>query len=377
MGKKVIYLVGLFCIFSAGFFDGTTRAVAAPVAEWEQKWETTLAKAKKEGTVTIYTLWAPNVRTALNENFKKKYGISLEFSSFSRAEELAAKVQREQSAGLYIADVFGCSNSSLLVSLKPLALLGPTRPMLILPEVLEPKAWSGGGLPFTDKATLAFSMIMNAARLVVYNTNLIKQGEVTTVKDLLKNQYKGKITLNDPTVSGAGSALMAHLGFHLWGDAEAMDFLRRLIKDQEAVIQRDNRLQIETVARAKYALALGESPSVVDEFIKAGAPIKLASVKEDNRASASHGAFGVPTKFAHPNAAVIFLNWLLTKEGQSVFATTFGQPSTRIDASREGLNPDIIPVPGEKYFISDNEEFMAAHNKWLKIAKQIIDESNK
>ncbi len=374
MKKAASFVISVLILVSVGFVSRPPEAGAAP-ADWENKWESILAKARKEGTVNIYTLWPPKVRAALTENFRKRYGINLEFSTFGRAEELAAKVQREQSAGLYTADVFGCSNSSLFVNLKPLGLLGQTKPLLVLPEVLDAKAWIGGSVPFTDKGTLAFTMIMNAARLVVYNTNLVKQGEITTVKDLLKPQYKGKITLNDPTVSGAGSALMAHLGYHLWGNNEAMDFLKRLVRDQGAVIQRDNRLQIESVARGKYAIALGESPSVVDEFVKAGAPIKLASVKEDNRASASHGAFGVPTRFAHPNATIIFLNWLLTKEGQSIFATTFGQPSIRIDASKEGLNPDIIPIPGEKYYSSDNEDFMAAHQKWLKIAKQIIEES--
>ena len=352
-------------------------ASAASKPEWEQKWEGLLAEAKKEGKVTLYAMWVPRVRTALAESFKKKYGITLEFSAFARAEEIAAKVQREKTAGLYNVDVIGCANAGLLVSLKPLGLLAPIKPQLFLPEVLDQKAWMGGNLPFTDKAGLAFSMIRNAARLVVFNTDQIKPGEITSVKDLLKPQYKGKITFNDPRVSGAGIALITHLGHNLWGEAETIDFLKRMIKDQEAVIQRDNRMHIESVARVKYAIALGESPSIVDEFIKAKAPIKLALTKEDNRASASNGAFGVPTKFAHPNATILFLNWLLTKEGQSVFATHFGQPSARLDADKEGLNPDIMPIAGVKYFVSDNEEFMAAQDKWLKISKQVIEEMTK
>ncbi len=377
---SVITLSLFPCIFpSQVYADGTRTAImkvasTAPVVEGEQKWDTILAKAKKEGTVTLYVSWTPAVRIALSKAFKERYGINLEFSPFVRADEIQVKIQTEQRAGLYLVDVIGGATAALLTALKPAGLLGPIKPLLILPEVSDPKAWRGEKLPFLDKEGLAFSMIMNVGRLVVYNSNLIKDGEITSVRDLLNPKYKGKITLNDPTVTGAGAALMAHLGHNLWGEAEATDFLKRLIKEQDVPIQTDNRMQIETVARGKYAIALGELPSVVDELTRAGAPIKVAHIKEDNRAAAANGAIGVPVKFAHPNAALIFLNWLLSKEGQSVFAVNFGNPSTRMDASTKGIMPDFIPSHNEKYFL-DSAEFAAATSKWMKISKQIITET--
>lgn len=349
-------------------------------ADWEQKWESVLAEAKKGGAVAIYTQWAPEVRIALTQAFKDKYGINLEFSPVARGPEIPVKVQAEQRAGLYMADVFGGANSTLLILMKPEGLLGPIKPLLILPEVLDPQAWrdegSGQRLPFTDKECLAFSMVRNVARAGVYNTDLVKEGEISSLKDVLKPQYKGKITLNDPSITGAGAALMAHLAYNLWGEAEAIDFLKRLIIDQKMVIQRDIRMHMESVARGKYAIALGETPSVVDELTKAGAPMKLLVVKEDDRGSASNGAFSVPTKFANPNATIIFVNWLLTKEGQSVFARAFGNASIRVDASTEGINPEFIPRPGVKYYL-DDEEFMAATDKAMVIAKKVMDEAMK
>ncbi len=377
MKKTSTFTVALVFLFVLGLAGGATKATASTGDDGKQKWESVLAAAKKEGTVAIYTRWTPSVRNALSQAFKKKYGINLEFSSFARGEEVAVKTEAEQRAGLHLADVYGLSNSDLLVQMKPKGFLGRIQPLLMLPEVLDTKEWSGERLPFSDKDGMAFSMGRNAARLVVYNTNLVKEGEITSVKDLLKPQYKGKITLNDPRVTGAGNALVTYLGHILWGEQETRDFLRRIIKEQEAPIQRDNRMQIETVARGKYAIALGELPSVVEEMQKAGAPIKLARCKEDNRSSAATAAFGVPTKPVHPNASMVFVNWLLTREGQSIFAAAFGQASTRLDASIEGINPDFIPVAGEKYYLSDNEDFMAAQAKWLKIAKQIIDETTK
>ncbi len=184
------------------------------------------------------------------------------------------------------------------------------------------------------------------------------------------------MTLNDPSVTGAGNAAIAHIGYNLWGEAETVDFLKRLITDQEIVIQRDNRLHMESVARGKYAIGLAPWTQMVGEFLSLGAPIKLADVKEDNRITVSGGALAVPTQFAHPNAARVFVNWLLTKEGQTIFAKTFGSPSTRVDVPTDGIDPLFVPRPGQKYY-TESEEWTAAQGKWLEIAKKIMDETAK
>lgn len=347
-----------------------------PKTGWEHRWETTLAEAKKEGSVSIYTLWRPDTRIALTRAFKEKYGIDLEFSPFGRGAEMAAKVQAEQRAGLYAADAFGAGAPSLLVVMKSEGFLGPIEPSLVLPEVLEGKVWHGGKFPFLDKENLAVGMIGVVIPTMLYNTDLIKEGEITGHKDLLKPQYKGKITLNDPTVTGAGPGLIAHLGENLWGEAEAADFLRRLVKEQEVVIQRDTRAQVETVARGKYAIAMAPSQPNATEFLAMGAPVKFVLLKEDNRTTISSGGLSVPKRLAHPNAATVFVNWLLTREGQSVFAKSFGTPSTRVDASAEGIDPLLIPKPSEKYY-AETEEFIKAMNKWAGLAKKIIDDALK
>ncbi|MBI4332082.1 MAG: extracellular solute-binding protein [Chloroflexi bacterium] len=345
-------------------------------ADWEQKWNNVLAEARKEGTVSVYILWRPETRTALTPAFKNKYGINVEFTPFSRGSDLLAKVQAEQRAGLFNADVFGAGNPTLLVTMKPENLLGSLKPMLILPEVLDPKGWRAGNVPFTDEQGLAISLINVTIRTMVYNTTLVKEGEITSYEDLLKPQYKGKLTLNDPTVTGSGNAAITHLGQALWGEQKAVDFLRRLIREQEVVIQRDNRIHMESVARGKYAIALAPLPDLIAEFQQVGAPIKIAMVKEDNRITAAAGAMGVPTKFPHPNAAIVFVNWLLSKDGQTVFSQSWGNPGTRADIPVEGIDPLFVPVPGQKYY-SESEEALAARGRWLELAKKVIEEASR
>ncbi|MDP2718763.1 MAG: extracellular solute-binding protein, partial [Dehalococcoidia bacterium] len=284
---------------------------------------------------------------------------------------LLAKIQTEQRAGIYSADVFGAGATTLLASMKRVGVLGKVSPTLILPEVTGGKFWIGNEVPVIDKDDTTFPMIGAVIRTIVYNTDMIKDGEITSYMDLLKPQYKGKITINDPTVTGSGNAVFYHLIYNLWGEEKTTDFLKKLITQQEAVIQRDNRIHTESVVRGKYAIGLAPLPDLISEFTTLKAPIKLALVEEDNRITSAAGCFGVPVKYAHPNAAAVFINWMLSKEGQTMFASTWGNPSLRKDVPTTGMDPLVIPDPNKKYYLQTEEE-VKLRGEALTWSKKII-----
>lgn len=351
---------------------------AQPVskADWQQKWDTVLTEAKKEGIVSLYSLWRPESRTALTKAFGDKYGIKLEYTPFGRGAELFAKVQAEKRAGLQVSDVLGAGGGTLIATMKPAEVLGQIESVLILPEVIDSKYWNGEKFPFIDKDKQAIAMIAAIQRDIVYNTELIKKGEITSLKDVLKPQYEGKISMNDPSVTGAGNAFMTLLALNIWNVEEAKDFLRQLVRQQKAVIQRDNRLHLEEVVRGKYAIAFSPLPDGIAEFIKIKAPIDAAIVKEGVYVTPAAGAIAIPTKPAHPNATTVFVNWLLSREGQTVFAQSFGNPSLRKDVSIEGIPSVLLPQPGEKLHLQ-SEEFILFQGKMLTIAKEVIEEAMK
>ncbi|MBI4333563.1 MAG: ABC transporter substrate-binding protein [Chloroflexi bacterium] len=357
-----------------------TKAPAAEKpgkAAWEQEWDGIVAKARDEGTLTmITTAWQPKVVAALRQAFKEKYRIDVEHSPAGRGPELVAKIKAEERAGLFLYDFFGMGSTTAITIMKPDGLLGPIEPLLVLPEVREPKNWREGRLPFLDRDKLFLGMVASKTQYIVYNTSLVKEGEITGYEDLLKPEYKGKITINDPTTSGAGVGMMAHFALDLWGTERTKEFLRRLVIDQKIVVERDNRLHIETVARGKYAIALGPSTESVASFIEAGARLAAVNVKEGTQVLAGAGGLTLPTRMAHPNAGRVFLNWLLTKEGQSIFAKAWGTPSVRVDASTEGINPLFLFRPGEKLYWSTEEKALA-FGEWMTTSKQVIDEALK
>lgn len=347
-----------------------------PTANAQQQWDALVAAAQKEGTVTIYTLWRPETRDALTPAFKAKYGINLEFSPFSRGAELLAKVDAEQRAGLFLADMFGAGSNSMISLLKPAKVLGQLEPLLVLPEVTDGKNWSPGKLPFVDKDKTFVAMISSLQRNVVYNTDLIKKGEIADYPDLLKPQYTGKITMNDPTVTGPGGDFMIHLAVNIYDLNRARDYLTALVGSQKAVVERDNRIQVETVARGKYSVGVAPNPDNMSNFMSLGAPLDVVIFKQGVRVTSAAGAFAVPVKQAHPNAAKLFANWLLTKEGQTIFSKGFGNPSLRTDVSTEGFNPIFLAQPGEKVF-PDSEDFLMRTEEVLGMAKQVIAAANK
>ncbi len=360
--------------------EKTVPAAGASASKpaWEEKWNATLDAARKEGTVTVYTVWRPEARAVLTPLFKEKYGITLEFTPFSRGADLLPKVQTEQRAGMYLADVFGAGNPTLIATMKPAGVLGSLKPLLILPEVLDPKAWRAGAIPFTDTDSMALGMRSVVLRQIVYNSDLVKDSEITSPQDLFKPQFKGKIALNDPSVPGAGNAIITHLDANWWGEAGVVTFLQRLVKEQNVDIQRDNRIVMESVARGKYSIAIAPVTDEVSHFLSLNAPIKIADLQEDNYVTPEAGALGVPTSSAHPNAAIVFVNWLLTKEGQSAFIKGFPGPGTRADVSVDGLgiNPRFVPTPGKKYY-TETEDWLKTSAKWLGLARKTIDEAAK
>lgn len=365
----------LICVtlLASGANGADGPAKSAKATSGQDNWQSTLSEAKKEGKVTFYNNWPPAVRTALTPAFGKKYGINLEFTPFGRSAELVARVQTENNAGLYYADVYGVGATTLIAMMKPAGLLGPIEPMLLLPEVKETKYWRGGKFPFLDNEKLGIALVASRQGYIMYNTEQIKPGEITTFKDLLKPQYKGKITMDDPTMSGPANTLMGHLALDLWNVEETKDFLRQLVKQQGVVLQREGRLLVESVARGKYAIALAPQPDLLPDFLNAGAPI---GVVKSGCVSTGLGNIGIPKRQAHPHAAKILVNWLLSQEAESLIAPNIGSPSLRTDVSTVGINPIFLFQPGEKLYM-DDEEHILFRDKLKPIAKQAIEEAGK
>ncbi len=379
MLKRLIYgglvfctVLGLFlaCATAAGEDQApaATKTLApSPAARqaWENEWDKITQVARQEGTLVILTDMSSDTRQKLSEAVGTKYGVRLEFV-LGRPAELATSLLAQYNAGLYMADVYVSGVTTAVLTFKPAGVLETLDPMLVLPEVKDTKAWSGGRIPYTDRDHIHIGFLSTVLPELVVNTELVQPDEIKSYRDLLNPKWKGKIVVNDPTIGGMGLGSFVALAEGMMG----LDFLRELGK-QELEINRDNRLQVEWVARGKYPIGLFLKPEQVLEFIKAGAPIKYVIPKEGTHVSSSTGGISLIKHAPHLNAAKLFLNWLLTKEGQTLFSRSFSGQSLREDVPTDHVIPEYRRQPGMKYWDDSSEEATILKDKYTKVTRDV------
>lgn len=337
-------------------------------AEWEQKWEKLIVEAKKEGRLTISaTGAAAPVREIIVKSFKSKYGIDLDFV-FGPGPMETARISRERSGGIYNVDVAWNGASTALLQFKPANFLDKLEPGLILPEVIDEKIWLGGKLPWGDSDRTYFRFSA-ALQPIIINTNMISPQEIKSIHDILNPKLKGKIIMADPTYSGSASQHMMALGT----GPQGWDFLRELLK-QEPLIIGDVRQMTEWVAREKYWLGLGPHNAQTRYFQEAGAPVRSIVPDDNSVYLASWGSGLMLIKDApHPNAARLFINWLLSREGQMLITKPYNTPSARLDIpNAELVDSASIPKPGVKYRDIDVPEYITKIGEYQKKVNEIF-----
>lgn len=350
---------------SEGKADAASSIARATV---ETDWEKIVRQAKKEGMVVVYGPPIPETRAAFIKEFQKLYPeITLEYTS-GRSSELSPRIKAERRAGLFIADMHIGGTTTVLTELREFAV--PLKHLIMLPEVKDTKLWFDGKLDFADEAeqiNLVFTTYINP--LVVYNTNLVNPNEISSLWDLTKPIWKDKIVMRDPRTAGGGLATASFWYYH---PQLGPDFIKTLAANKPA-LTRDNRLQVEWLARGRYSISISSSLPSVFEFQNAGAPVKFSRTgKEGTYASASTGSVMIMERAPHPNASTVFLNWLLSKEGQTIWTLTAGYPSRRLDAPIDHIPEVLRPEPGVSYQLSYKEKYVLSKDDVMPFLNEIF-----
>lgn len=346
----------------------TTGGGVAVKEEWEAKWESALRAARKEGVVVVYSSSVGPSIKEMTPLFDKKFGINIELIS-ARGAELTVKLFQERKAGLFLADVVLTGMNNFYNETKPGGASIPMDEALILPEVLETKNWYGNGLPWGDTDHQVFMSYAFPNNTLAINSNLMKADEIKSYNDLLDPKWKGKMVMNDPTVAGVGSKSFSVIGYQILN----LDFFRQLAK-QEPVITRDQRQQVEWLAQGKFHILLFPRPAPMMEFKRAGAPVAyVPTPKEGTYLSVGGGNISLINRAPHPAASRVFLNWFLSKEGQTMITAIEGAQSARVDVPTDQLDPLLVRQPGVKYFTgSDTPEWLARDQEFFQSGRDIF-----
>ena len=337
-GRFGLGLVLPVCAFAAGWDDGGGPA-----------WAEVLDAARREGNVVV--MGRPDLGKAFAAGFKRDTGLGLDYLG-GQTRDLQARFRRETASGNVTVDIL-LGGETEVDMIAPGYLMSLSENIL-LPGVKDPKSWVNGQLDWGDNAK---TYLLIGGEYVqgwpVFNTDMIKPGEITSWRDILKPQYKGKIIALDPR-GGAGGAAMSYL-IHQFG----VDFFRHLMMDQQLTLARDGRQVVEWVVRGTHAIAIGAVPADVEYFRSRG--IKNVAVGDlpDGPGTVLGGSsvLTAAKKAPHPNAAIVFLNWYASQPGQEAFSSVWLTPSNRTDVRIDAIPEYTKPKPGKVYLEQYREDY--------------------
>lgn len=348
----------------------TVTKSAATKAAWEQKWETTVAAARKEGQLLLLNTGGEQVRANLVAPMRDRFGIALDVISGSQ-NELLQKISTERRAGLYLVDLTLFSPTTYIDTLKPQGMVSPVSQYLILPDVKDTGNWIGNKFPMFDKDGTVVAIASGYQSYIFYNTDLVKEGEIRSYRDLLNPKWKGKMVMLDPTAGASPSETFVNYFIpRIMGTDNGQQFLKDLVK-QDITYTTDRRQHVEWVAKGKFPVGIAGQGTMLGDFITAKAPITRVRAEEGGLLAYASSCMTVVDRAPHPNAATIFLNWALTEEGQRLFAAGFNYPPRRLGVPFDGSDEFAILRPGEKAIESD-EAFYVEGKKTANWAKDIF-----
>ncbi len=333
----------------------SSAGAAAKPAGWDQL----VSDAKKEGTVSVYGPPGVEYRPVLIDAFQKAYpDIKVEFIS-GDSNERVSRLTTERAAGKYLADLLVDGTTNEVTVLKESKTIVDLKPALILPEVVDENAWLGHQLAWAD-ASAPFTTLMfqgGVNNIIFYNTNMVKPTDFSSYWDLLDPKWKGKIVATDIRNPGPGGVPSR---FMYKNPDLGPTFLKRFFGETGVTLSNDQRQMVDWVAKGQYPLGVLLSDTDVQTAIGQGlpiAPVPADRLKEGASIGPGYGGVVLVDRAPHPNAAKVYINWLLSKEGQIAWQKEVKAPSLRIDIPKDQLPQAQVPKPDVKYTNGGTEEF--------------------
>jgi iron(III) transport system substrate-binding protein len=335
-------------------------------------WATIVAKAKQEGVVAVHGAPGRGYATALDDAFHKSYpDIKVAFAGESGGVSVP-KILRERQAGLYNWDAWIGGADSALQRLRPVGFFDPLRPIL-RPETTADDKWTGGfesGWADTAKS-LFYCFDGTTQDAVKVNWDVVTKTQLTSLADLETPKFAGKIVWHDPRVRGTGNGTSQTL-LHNLGEAGLIKVY------QNGVVYSRNSEQIaEWVVRGRYPVGIGLDEDALIRFQQEGigknvTPLPNSYYKVE-QISPGFGCVGVVNHAPHKDAAIVYVNWLLSKAGQEAW-TKIPRNSRRTDVAPS--LPGLQAKPGVKYFNGEQEIYHAERKHLVELANKVIAASS-
>jgi iron(III) transport system substrate-binding protein len=331
-----------------------SATATAGEAGWRAEWERTLKAAEKEGQVVVYALSEVG-EVFSHGDFQRKFPRIKVSVVSARGNELVSRIMAERRADKFLVDAVSMGNVSPQALYQGKA-LDPITAAFIVPEVKDESLWWGGKYQMIDPEK-RYIILFTAAPIyvVAYNTKLVNPSEFKSYWDLLNPHWKNKIAAFDLR-SGGFAGIRDR--FFYYNPELGPTFLKRLYSEMNVTFYRQYPQGEDWLAAGKFALCLCRHQSI-NEAKTQGLPVDLIdphSFKEGVGVESRARSLALTNKAPHPNAARVFTNWLLSREGQEDFQKLSAQyvssgaaGSLRLDVPKDGIPPGNKLILGKKY----------------------------
>jgi iron(III) transport system substrate-binding protein len=260
--------------------------------------------------------------------FQKKYPFIKVKLNRLGSERLLTKVLAEYRAGKNFADVIQTVEFSMhtFIKRKILQRYIPTENRYFPKDFKEEGYWT----------TAYFNPYVTA-----YNTELVsKENLPKTYQDLLKPSWKGKMMLEGTKVDWFAGML------HIMGREKGLEYMRALAK-QNLTLQRGHTLIAQLIAAGEALIDVNIPASSVTRMSKRGAPLDWTAL---GTVPGIMVGTGLAAGARHPNAAKLYINFLLSLESQKTlygFGRMVGRKEVAEEQSQRMRGIKIYPVdPG-------------------------------
>ncbi|HEY6241800.1 MAG TPA: extracellular solute-binding protein [Burkholderiales bacterium] len=295
-----------------------------------------IAGARHEGKLVVYTSLATSESVPLAAAFEKKFGVKVELWR-SLSDQVGQRVLNEAKARRHSVDVVE-TNGPVLEALARERVLA----RFSSPHSADIPAWGvpAHGLWVADRVDFF---------VVAFNTAKVRREDLpASYEGFLDPKWKGRIGL-EATDQEWLSGLARH-----WGEKRALDFFDRLVA-MKPDVRKGHVLLSELVAAGEVPVSLTNYASNADSMKRRSKPIDWKPVEP---VIGRPQAIGLAASAPHPNAALLFCDFVLSPEGQELFDTMGRFPANRKVKSR---------LENFAYVMLDPVVLVDEDEKWLKL----------
>jgi len=322
--RRVSMLLLLLSVFNLGF---SFRSVAQ-----DSHTQKLLDGAKKEGALVWYMSASIEDAKAILLAFNKKYPFLK--TDFFRAgsARLFNRIMNEVRAGKVLFD---------LVAVRGLETHQLVKAGLLQPYVSPESAAYPAGFKDSKGYWVDY---FDSYNVIGYNTQLVARDQAPkSWEDLLDPKWKGKIALDEENFSWYGAMTQK------WGKEKTQRYMRALAK-QDIQLRNGQTLIAQLMAAGEFSVAMVLAHRI-EKMKEQGAPVAWVTTLDP--VTVSLHPIGIAAKAPHPNAAKLFVDFILSKDGQQLLLSIERTPARPgIDTKMEARKLKLFPMPpelGERY----------------------------